>query len=97
MLPIAATALLAFARAFVTTPLEPAFRGWDKDKNGSLDRSEFRHAVRSTGLVTSGKELDRIFDAWDEDKSGTIDLSEMDKLLQSLRVSRAVALRIYKG
>lgn len=88
MLPIAAMALVAFGKAFITTPLEPAFRGWDKDHNGSLDRTEFRQAVRSTGLVTSSKELDRIFDAWDQDRSGSIDLNEMDKLLQSLRTNK---------
>jgi len=97
MLPIVVMALVAFGQAFVTTPLDPAFRGWDKDRNGSLDKSEFRRAVQSTGLVTSSKALDRIFDAWDEDKSGSIDLSEMDKLLQSLKMNRDLAKRIYKG
>uniref|UniRef100_A0A7S2IEZ2 EF-hand domain-containing protein n=1 Tax=Haptolina brevifila TaxID=156173 RepID=A0A7S2IEZ2_9EUKA len=78
-------ALAAFIKSFLTTPLEPVFRGWDRDKDGSLDRSEFRRAVRSTGLVASCRDADHIFDEWDVDHSGSIDLAEMGRVLDALK------------
>jgi hypothetical protein len=60
--------------------LEDAFRRFDYDASGALDRKEFLQAMASFGLTaepSGASEADRLFDALDTDGSGEVDLEEL--------------------
>ena len=60
------------------------FRDWDEDKNGLIDKKEFRRAMMALVDVGSYKrDVDRLFDAFDSDRSGSIEFAELNKTLRS--------------
>ena len=60
------------------------FRDWDEDKNGLVDKKEFRRAMMALVDVGAHKrDVDRLFDSLDGDKSGSIEFAELNKLLRS--------------
>ena len=57
------------------------FREWDEDDSGSVDKKEFRMAMKALGLEVPRAEVDQLFDSWDTDRSGAIDMKELNVLL----------------
>ena len=43
------------------------FKRWDDDKSGSVEKSEFRRALKHLKIAGSDDEFDMLFDSWDED------------------------------
>ena len=60
------------------------FRTFDKDKNGTIDFSEFLLAMNIMGNGTVEEKLMWSFKMFDIDENGTIDLNEMTKVIQSI-------------
>lgn len=58
------------------------FRVWDEDSSGTIEKKEFRGALRSIGIKASRTALDLLFDRFDSDRSGTIDYHELNKRLR---------------
>ena len=58
------------------------FRAWDDDFSGTIDRREFRKAVRSLGVAAPKQEIDGMFDTFDQDGSGLIDYNELNHHLR---------------
>jgi hypothetical protein len=55
------------------------FRRWDEDGSGSIDRFEFRRAIRALGFdyMSDDSAIDAIFDEFDKDRSGSLDYKEL--------------------
>ena len=58
------------------------FRAWDVDGNGTIDKKEFRRALRALGVGVPAKELDELFDSFDKDKGGLLEAKELGKALR---------------
>lgn len=43
------------------------FKRWDADRSGTVDKKEFRRALRYLKIEGSDAEYDLLFDAWDAD------------------------------
>lgn len=49
------------------------FRDWDEDGSGTIDKKEFRKAVKALGLMAPQSDVDALFDSFDNDGGGSID------------------------
>jgi len=58
------------------------FRSFDYDGSGTIDRSEFRRAMRAMGLQAPTASIDAIFNEFDADKGGEIDFRELNRILR---------------
>lgn len=58
-----------------------AFKIFDRDKNGTLDRDELKRCLTSMGECLTDAEVDELFDQLDTDKSGSLSVMEASKLL----------------
>jgi Ca2+-binding EF-hand superfamily protein len=67
--------------------LRTTFDDFDKDHNGSLDKSELGAVLTAfLSKKPSSRQLQRIFAAADADKSGTIDFREFVAVLNKVRL-----------
>merc|ERR1719160_72581 len=69
------------SRAFTSQQMieiENAFKMFDADGSGSIDRREMRVAMKALGMSTKADDIARIMDEVDVDNSGTIDKDEVD-------------------
>lgn len=67
-------------------------RAWDSNRDGQLQKIEFRQAVRgSLKMDARNDEIDRVFDKFDEDKGGTLDIQELRPALMALQHAAATA------
>jgi Ca2+-binding EF-hand superfamily protein len=67
--------------ALTVTDLDLLFKTFDRfdgDRNGRIDRAEFRRLLEALGGASSA-ELDLGFDRIDADRTGTIDVVEFSK------------------
>ena len=56
---------------------------WDADKNGTVERDEFRAVLRDQwGANLHTKDVDALFDDLDEDGSGALDLVDLTRKLE---------------
>ena len=60
------------------------FRGFDEDKSGSVDTSEFRRGLAHLGVALSDAEFKMLLEIVDNDGSGTIDYNEFVEDLKHL-------------
>ena len=58
------------------------FKTWDIDGSGTIDKAEFRRAMRALGLQAPGEYIDLIFDEFDQDGGGDIEFKELNRLLR---------------
>lgn len=58
-----------------------AFRIFDKDKSGRLNKRELAYALRTLGEQLSEEEVDDLFKTLDTNKDGELDYIEASKLL----------------
>ena len=56
--------------------MRACFLEFDKDGNGSIDRSELKKVFKELGKSFSDQELQRMIDMMDTDKSGTVNYEE---------------------
>ena len=63
--------------------IKEAIALFDKDKDGHLDRDEFRVTMEALALPGTPSEWDAVFTEWDQDESGTLDLKEVREALAS--------------
>lgn len=66
-----------------TARVRDLFQQWDADNSASIDKREFRRAMRSLGIDARNDELDAVFSQFDcFDSDGTLSLAEFDKQLR---------------
>ncbi|WAR18682.1 CATR-like protein [Mya arenaria] len=58
-----------------------AFRLFDKDSSGTLDREELSRCLTSMGEQMTDDEVGELFDMLDTDRNGTLSIMEVSKLL----------------
>ena len=68
------------------------FRLWDEDGSGTIERKEFRRAIRALGFdfFANNAEIDLVFDDFDIDGSGKLEYKELNTMLrqgQSVRLA----------
>ena len=56
-------------------------RSWDTNGSGTIDKVEFRLAVKSLGLGSSEEACDAVFHSFDVNGSGVLDYSELESSL----------------
>ena len=61
------------------------FKKWDVDKSGTVDREEFRRALRTLKIPGTDEEIDMLHASWDADGGGTIEYGEILKALHAGR------------
>ena len=66
--------------------LTDLLRSWDKNKDGTLQKMEFRQAVRtSLKLHATNQDIDALFDQFDVDGSGNLEIQELKPCLKALQ------------
>ena len=69
------------------------FTEWDENRDGVIDKKEFRKAVTSLGVQAPRLHVDALFDSFDTAGSGAIDYKELNKILRrSAKKHAAVAV-----
>ncbi|KAI5062892.1 hypothetical protein GOP47_0021439 [Adiantum capillus-veneris] len=63
-------------RLLSNSDLWESFSRFDKDKSGTIDRSELKDAMRFFGFHVDDKEINRMFNELDKNNSNTIDFEE---------------------
>lgn len=63
--------------------IKEAFRMFDSDKSGYIDKKEFRKLVHSLGLELNIKKIDDLMRKIDKDGSGNIDIEEFTAMMMS--------------
>ena len=58
------------------------FMQWDDDNSSSIDRKEWRKAMKVLGIAANKEELDAVFAEFDDDCSGTVTFAELDRQLR---------------
>jgi Ca2+-binding EF-hand superfamily protein len=56
--------------------LQERFQQFDRDRNGLIDREEFRRLIASLGASLNDRETERAFADLDKDGSGHIEFEE---------------------
>ena len=64
-------------------------RAWDSNGNGTIDRDEFRHSCKTSGLEATDEEVNTFFTQMDTDSSGTFSMDELKAVL--LRATEATS------
>ena len=67
--------------------LEQQLREWDKSRDGSISKGEFRLHLRKLGLPHPYHEVDALFDKYDADRSGSMDMDELRDALLRLKAT----------
>ena len=73
------------SRAFTAQQLieiENAFKMFDPDGSGDIDRREMKVAMKALGMSTKAEDIARIMDEVDVDGSGTIDKDEFIEIVR---------------
>ena len=58
------------------------FMDWDADHSSSIDKREWRKAMKVLGIAAHKEDLETVFDEFDEDGSGSVTFSELDRQLR---------------
>jgi Ca2+-binding EF-hand superfamily protein len=64
------------------TDLSHAFKTYDKDNSGSIDRDEFRYLMYNLDLGLGDNEIEMLVREADADNNGDIDFDEFQQLIQ---------------
>ena len=64
------------------TRMMDLLRTWDEDNSGTIDKTEWRQALRSLGVKLKRDAIDGLFDSFDADQSGELDYHELSKYLR---------------
>ena len=62
-----------------------AFRRFDQDGSGTVDRTEFALGLASIGFDPSGGDIKSMLDYVDVDKSGEVNYREFQRLVDAAR------------
>ena len=68
---------------------------WDKDGDGSIDRSEYIKQLSALGFKASAEDMSAVFDTMDGDGSGELDLDEVMASMKRL-ISEAIAAKSFE-
>ena len=68
-----------------TTNAHTIFKGFDKDKNGSISKEELFQACRELEITTSLDKMEKIFNHIDKNGNGELDFSEFFNFYQILK------------
>ena len=55
------------------------FRDWDADGNGTINKKEFRKAIKALGADVPREEVDKLFDEFDADGGGLLEAKELGR------------------
>jgi len=70
------------------------FQQLDKNNTGSLNREDFKYALKNYGVILTEDELTAIFDAFDKNKSGSINFQEfLESIKGALHPKRSEVIR----
>ena len=74
----------ALSRSSSRCAVMDLFKQWDRDESGSIDKMEFRRAIRGCGFdfFTDDAEIDAVFEDFDIDGNGSLDYKELNKNLR---------------
>ena len=65
--------------------IKEAFRMFDTDKSGEIDKKEFRKLVQSLGLEMNINKIDDLMKKVDKDGSGNIDIDEFTAMMMTFQ------------
>ena len=82
MMPSASDVVTKFRSVHKTTKdVQAAFKRFDADGDGSIDKREMTQALSSNGMDFTAQEVDAIFAAGDINRDGTVDYEEFIALM----------------
>ena len=70
-------------------PLRELFAAWDQDGSGSVNRTEFHHALLVLGVDCTSEEAGAVFKSLDADGSGEVDYRELQRALKPAPAPKA--------
>ncbi len=66
------------------TTMKEAFKMFDRDSSGSVDRNEMRNVLSNFGVTFSDSDVDQLFTIYDKNGDGRFSYGEFVTLLQTL-------------
>ena len=73
------------------------FKAWDEDKNGKVNKKEFRKALIALGIEANKEQMDLLFDQLDRDGNSCIDYNELHSALRGGMAQVADAKKVAAG
>lgn len=72
--------------------IKEAFRMFDSDQSGEIDKKEFRKLVQSLGLEVDIRKIDELMKQVDKNGSGNIDIEEFTEMMLNYQFNRQVSI-----
>lgn len=72
--------------------IKEAFRMFDTDESGYIDKKEFRNLIQSLGMEMNVKKIDELMRNVDKDGSGTIDIEEFTNMMLKYQFNEETAI-----
>lgn len=73
------------------------FHEWDDDGSGTIDKKEFRQALKAMGVDADQEDINALFDTFDADGGGTIEFSELNNVLKGDTLDTDLDQRLKAG
>jgi len=77
------------------TIIQEAFRMFDTDNSGEIDKKEFRKLVKSLGLELNNRKINELMKKIDTNNSGQIDMEEFTKMMLQYQFNKDSSIELH--
>ncbi len=77
------------------TIIQEAFRMFDTDNSGEIDKKEFRKLVKSLGLELNNRKINELMKKIDTNNSGQIDMEEFTRMMLTYQFNKDSSIELH--